>query len=62
MRAADLKAVKGGESALAMAKRRYNTVDDGGFFGELETRWKRKTLPHFGRTSKPDFIWMGDVS
>ena len=26
MRAADLKAVKGGESALAMAKRRYNTV------------------------------------
>ena len=26
LRAADLKAVKGGESALAMARRRYNTV------------------------------------
>ena len=27
IRVADLKAVRGGESALAMAKRRYTTVD-----------------------------------
>ena len=38
MRAADLKAVKGGESALAMAKRRNNTVLNLIFMVDLKSK------------------------